>query len=262
MRIYKTGSLAFDYTVGVKEYRCNMIDNIERKFVGQTMKILSWGDILHQSTITVQAEMSIIDGLRESITRISEQGLKFRITAESFEPIFGPEFNYASINSLTNFQLLSEADEPYQISSTIDGILSEWTFTIGSQQTITPYYKYLSQSEFPSGMRIERVSRVKNSDTVVRGMYFSQSSNGFNVSTPQAVVTYAGQKEDVAKAKSYFMQQCLLSYGFLNFGPRVWLFEKDSMSANVFVLSMEDLGPISNGSDEFRFNVTLALAVT
>lgn len=262
MRIYKTGSLAHDATVGIKEYRCNIIDNIERTFIGQKLKILSWGDIMHQVTVTILDDMDTVDALREAMILWMNQGLKFRVTLQNYEPVFGPEFNYSLINSLTSFQLLSEGDEPYQISSTIDGMKSEWTFTIGYTQTITPYYLYPDQLEFPSTLRIENISRVKQVQSVVRNMYFGQSANGFNVTNPQSIITFAGSREDIAKAKSYLIQKCLRDSPSIDFGDRVWIFEDGVSAANVFLLSMEDLGAIAIGSNEFRFNATLALAVS
>jgi hypothetical protein len=261
MRIYSTSDVTFDETVFVKEYRVSIIDNIERKFVSGRYKPISWGDVLHQSTIVLRGERDVIERLREKMILAMASGTSFRITCEEFETIFGPEFTYvgaSGVNSFTQFQVLSATDEPYTTDHGPMNLKTEWSVTIGCSAKITSKLTYQSEISFPSGLRITGVSRSSGSAARVHNQYLSQTSNGFGNLQKTATVTFYGTRSIVAKAKAYLLLNALISSFSLDTSPNVFLFDTGITVADVYLLSLDDLGPISNGSDEYGFSATFA----
>lgn len=263
MRIYnEVVGLAFDYTFGVVEYRVSINDHIERKFIGQQMKILARGTPLWQTTVTIRGDRDDVGAFREALKNIMILGYSFRIGCQTYEPIFGPEFVYSGGINLMEMWVVDPGEQAYVTDSSPDHVPTEWTFTFGPKLTPTAYYLYNPVS-FPSTVLVQSVSRTKNAKTAPQKLYSMQSANGFYVFNPISIVTWQGPKDEIAKAKCYLLRNALLTGGTVPVGDRAWFFGygETSIDESVYLLAIEDMGPISKGSDEFQFSATLAQVV-
>lgn len=262
MRIYRPGPIfPFDFTVSVKEFKVSITDNVMRKQIGDYMKVVKLGDPLWQCTAIIKDQRTTIETLKEILDIAKKNGYRFNVTMQSYEPLFGPEFVYSGGLNLMDFQIFSKEDEAYNTGNIPDGVKTEYSFTFGP--TLTPYSNLAyNPTSFPETVFVQSVSRVKNTKAAISRRFHGQSENGFGVDNPVAIVTWQGTKEEIAKAKCYLLKSCLYSSGAIHVGQKSWFFlwAETNSDVSVYLLALDDHGPISIGSDEFSFSATIALA--
>lgn len=230
---------ANSYTVGVKGYDAQFDSGIEWRQIGEKHKALDRGATTAKwsSDVTIRAQGAIIADLRADILDVKNEGSAISVYLESHETIFGPEFSYAS-----GFQCYVDPDEDGFDTDNLNlSVPIEWTITLAPTTYMPGRYLY-QPTLFPSAITTVKASRLDNGKQNLLDSFSSRAYIGYGFSAPTAEIYFEGDKETVAKAKTYL--QGLRSSSFEYSASIVWPFDVGVTSETVYCLDVEDGGPL------------------
>lgn len=230
---------ANSYTVGVKGYDAQFDSGIEWRQIGGKHKALDRGATTAKwsSDVTVRAPGSIIAAMRADVLSYKALGKKINVFCEQHETVFGPEFSYSIY-----FDCYVDTDEDSFDTDNLNlSIPIEWTITIAPITYMASRYLYQPTS-FPSNITMVKASRLDNGSQNLLDSFSSRAYIGYGFSAPTAEIYFEGDKETVAKAKTYL--QGLRSSSFEYSASIVWPFDVGVTSETVYCLDVEDGGPL------------------
>lgn len=230
---------ANSYTVGVKSYDAQYDSGIEWRQIGGKHKALDRGATTSKwsSDVTIRAQGAIIADLRSDLLSSKNDGTAINVYPDTHETIFGPEFSYA-----TGFQCYVDPDEDsFETGNLNLSIPVEWTLNF-APITYMPGRYLFTPTEFPSTVTMTKASRLDNGAQNLLDSFSSRAYIGYGFSAPTAEIYFEGDKESIAKAKTYL--QGLRASSFSYSASIVWPFDVDVTTEIVYCLDVEDVGPL------------------
>jgi len=230
---------ANSYTVGVKSYDAQYDSGIEWRQIGGKHKALDRGATTAKwsSDVTIRAQGTVIADLRADLLSSKNDGTAINVYTDTHETIFGPEFSYA-----TGFQCYVDPDEDsFETGNLNLSIPVEWTLNF-APITYMPGRYLFTPTEFPSTVTMTKASRLDNGAQNLLDSFSSRAYIGYGFSAPTAEIYFEGDKESIAKAKTYL--QGLRASSFSYSAAIVWPFNVGMTTETVYCLDVEDVGPL------------------
>lgn len=242
------------YAIGVSDYEPVFESGIKWSQVGGKHKALDRGATTAKwsADITVKASGTTIALLRQAMSTAAASGLPITLTCSAHETVFGPEFSYSS-----SYNCLVDAKEAFTTGNLNTSIPTEWTFT--AYPTDYMPSRYLNNTgTFPTTVSMIGAQRLDNGDHDVIESAESRLAFGFGFSAPTAEITFEGTRSEVAQAKAYL--QTIRSTAFTLSTALVWPFVVGDTSESVYVLDIDDNGPLDKASTFHSFTVVFGKA--
>ena len=230
---------ATSYTVGVKGYDAQFDSGIEWRQVGGKHKALDRGAATAKwsSDVTIRASGDIIAAMRADILEYKNLGKKINVFCSPHETVFGPEFSYS-----VYFDCYVDPDEDsFETGNLNLSIPVEWTLNFAPITYMQARYLF-TPTEFPSTVTMTKASRLDNGAQNLLDSFSSRAYIGYGFSAPTAEIYFEGDKESIAKAKTYL--QGLRASSFSYSAAIVWPFDVGVTTETVYCLDVEDVGPL------------------
>lgn len=227
-----------EYVVGVKPYDPVFDSGVEWTTVGGKHKALDRGSLTAKwsSDITVKASGIIVASLRAAMQSLANSGGLVTIECESYERVFGPEFSYGSA-----YTCAVDAKEAFSTGNLNTSVPTEWTFTAYPTDVMTS--RYLNNTgTFPTSISMISAQRLDNGEHNVIESAQSRVGIGYGFNAPTAEIVFEGSALDVAQAKAFL--QTRRSNAFTLSSALVWPFVVGDTSESVYVMDVEDNGPL------------------
>jgi len=250
--VIKIGRL--EYPVKISEYNPSFESGIEWFQVGKRWKYLNKGNECKKwkTEITISDVGQEVSQARDVIINAAKSGQNIYLDCESYEPVFGPEFNYTAPVEC----VLTDFESDFSTGNLNENGRVEWTFAVTANENMAERYLYITPFTLPyEHLRILSVSRNFNPGTNVIEKESFDSLAGFGFTAPTAEIAFEADREWAAKALAFAQEYPLLA-GLES--KRVWLFDRFVYESTFNIIEVNYDGPTDKACTMYRFTLLVA----